>query len=149
MLHTPSFNLQNTTLPALEKLELSSATLSVPSIMTILSKSKQSLTGISFRLITLANNSTFAELLNHIHNNFPHLTWFALDLLSEGSFPRIHITFPGLDKDSVVGEPYKTGLKLRKRGPAGAKRIFGVLYGGPDTNHVLRIVAEHAVATSI
>ena len=52
--------------------------------MVILSKSEQSLTGISFRLTTLGNNSTWAELLNRIGNEFPHLTWFKLAHLSEG-----------------------------------------------------------------
>lgn len=149
MPHTPSFILHNTTLPALEKLELSMAMLSVQSIMAILSKSEQSLTGISFRLITLGNNSTWAELMSRIHNKFPHLTWFKLDLLSEGPIGQIKITFPGLDNDSVVGEPYKNGLKLLQKGPPGAKRIPGVEYGGPNANHVLRIVAEYAVAASI
>ncbi|KAF3407743.1 hypothetical protein DPV78_001401 [Talaromyces pinophilus] len=148
MPNTPYFILYNATLPALEKLELSMADLSVPSIMAILSNSKQSLTGISFHLMTLGNNSTWVELLNRIHNEFPHLTWFKLSNLTEG-IGRLRITFPGLDKDSVVGEPYKNGLKLIQRGPEGAKCIPGVGYGGPDANHVLRIVAEYAVAASI
>lgn len=74
MPHTPSFILYNATLPALENLEISMADLSVPSIMAILSNSKQSLNGISFHLMTLGNNSTWVELLNRIHNEFPHLT---------------------------------------------------------------------------
>lgn len=149
MPHIPPFMLHNTTLPALEKLELSMAMLSAPSIMAILSKSEQSLAGISFRLITLGNNSTWAELLSRICNEFPHLTWFKLTHLSEGPIGQSQITFPGLDRDSAMGEPYKNGLKLLQKGPAGAKRIPGVEYGGPDANHVLRIVAECAVAASV
>ncbi|KAH8688691.1 hypothetical protein BGW36DRAFT_392039 [Talaromyces proteolyticus] len=150
MPHTPSFILHNTTLPALEKLEISMASLSVPTIMTILSKSKQSLTGIKFRLTTLVNNSTWAELLNRICNEFPNLTWFELTNLSEGPNGGLRITFLGLEKDSVVGEPYKNGLKLGLKSPVGGnKRIPWVEYGGPDANHVLRIVAQYAVAKPV
>ncbi|KAI1078679.1 hypothetical protein F5B20DRAFT_546906 [Whalleya microplaca] len=149
MPHTPPFILDNTSLPALEKLELSMAMLSAPSIMAILSKSEQSLTGISFRLTTLGNNSTWAELLSRIGNEFPHLTWFKLTHLSEGPVGRSRITFSDLDKDLVVSEPYRTGLKLQQKGSACTKRIPGVEYGGPDANHVLRIVAGCAVAASV
>jgi hypothetical protein len=149
MPHTPSFILNNKAWPTLEKLELCMAMLSAPSIMAILSKSEQSLTGISFRLTTLGNNSTWAELLSRIGNGFPHLTWFKLTHLSEGPIGQSQITFLDLDKDSVVSEPYKTGLKMLQKGSAGTKRIPGVEYGGPDANYVLRIVAECAVAASV
>jgi hypothetical protein len=149
MPYTPPFILDNKAWPALEKLELSMAMLSAPSIMAILSKSEQSLTGISFRLTTLGNNSTWAELLSRIGNEFPHLTWFKLTHLSEGPIGQSQITFLDLDKDSVVSEPYKTGLKMLQKGSAGTKRIPGVEYGGPGANHVLRIVAECAVAALV
>ena len=129
--------------PALEKLELSTARLSAASIMTMLSNSKQSLTGISFHLMTLGNDSAWAELLSRIGNEFPHLTSFKLTNLSEGST----ISFLDLDKDPVVIEPYKTGLKLVRRNPVGhPKRIPGVVYEGPNADHLLRIVAGCAVA---
>ena len=152
MPHTPPFILDNKAWPALEKLELSMAMLSAPIIMAILSKSEQSLTGVSFRtfrLTTLGNNSTWAELLSRIGNEFPHLTWFKLTHLSEGPIGQSQITFLDLDKHSVVSKPYKTGLKMLQKGSAGTKRIPGVEYGGPDANHVLRIVAECAVAASV
>ncbi|CRG90358.1 hypothetical protein PISL3812_07402 [Talaromyces islandicus] len=149
MWYTPSFILHNATLPALEKPEISTASLSIPIIMAILSKSKQSLTGFSFRLMSLGKKSTWAELLSRICNEFPHLTWFEIGNLSEKSIRYLQITFPGLDKDSVIGEPYKNGLKVIKRGPASAKRISWVEYVGLDANHVLRIVAECAVATQL
>ncbi|QKX64353.1 uncharacterized protein TRUGW13939_11527 [Talaromyces rugulosus] len=150
MAHTPPFILHNATLPALERLEISMARLSAPTIMAILSKSKQSLTGIKFRLTTLVNNSTWAELLNRICNEFPNLTWFELIHLSEGPNRQFRITFLGLEKDSVVGEPYKNGLKLQLKAPVGGnKRIPWVEYGGPDANHVLRIVAKYAVAAPV
>jgi hypothetical protein len=149
MPHTPPFILDNKAWPALEKLELSMAMLSAPSIMAILSKSEQSLTAISFRLATLGNNSTWAELLSRIGNEFPHLTWFKLTHLSEGPIGQSQITFLDLDKDSVVSKSYKTGLKMLQKGSAGTKRIPGVEYGGPDANHVLRIVAECAVTASV
>ncbi|KAL5354230.1 hypothetical protein ACLOAV_000317 [Pseudogymnoascus australis] len=134
--------------PALEKLELSTARLSAPSIMTMLSNSKLSLTGISFRLMTLGNDSAWAELLSRISNEFPHLTSFKLTNLSEGSVARQStISFLDLDKDPVVIEPYKTGLKLVRRNPVGhPKRIPSVVYEGPNADHLLRIVAGCAVA---
>ncbi|TVY52960.1 hypothetical protein LCER1_G005308 [Lachnellula cervina] len=141
------FVLSDMSLPKLEKLELSMAILPVKSIMAILSQSEQSLTDISFRLITLVNNSPWAELLNRISNEFPHLARFKLTHLSEGPIGQSQVTFPGLDKVSVVGEPYRNGLKLLQKGPAGNKRIPGVEYRGPDANHVLRIVAKVAVTT--
>ncbi|KFY07831.1 hypothetical protein V492_06785 [Pseudogymnoascus sp. VKM F-4246] len=129
--------------PSLEKLELHSATLSAPTIMAMLGRSTQSLTGISFSMITLNNNSTWAELLSRIGNEFPHLTWFKFFVLSEGWS---RITFLDLE-DSVAIEPYKTGLIMpRKPNPDGTKRISRVEYGGPDASHVLRIVAECAKA---
>ena len=149
MPHTPPFILDNKAWPALEKLELSMAMLSAPSIMAILSKSEQSLTGISFRLTTLGNNSTWAELLSRIGNEFPHLTWFKLTHLSEGPIGQSQITFLDLDKDPVVSDPYKAGLKILQKGSAGTKPIPGIEYRGPDANHILRIVAECAVAASV
>ncbi|KFY92068.1 hypothetical protein V498_05169 [Pseudogymnoascus sp. VKM F-4517 (FW-2822)] len=134
--------------PALEKLELSTARLSAPSIMTILSNSKQSLTGISFRFMTLGNDLAWAELLSRIGNEFPHLTSFKLTNLSEGSIAQHStISFLDLDKDPVAIEPYKTGLKLVRRNPVGhPKRIPSVVYEGPNADHLLRIVAGCAVA---
>ncbi|KAI0471184.1 hypothetical protein F4859DRAFT_484666 [Xylaria cf. heliscus] len=149
MPHTTPLIFENTPLPNLEKLEISKAMLSVQSIMAIMSKSEQSLTGISFRLSTLTNNSTWPELLNRIGNEFPQLAWFKLTHLSEGPIGQSQVTFPGLDKDSVLGEAYRHGLKLLQKGPAGKTRIPGVEYRGPDANHVLRIVAEYAVAASV
>ncbi|PMD16940.1 hypothetical protein NA56DRAFT_648964 [Hyaloscypha hepaticicola] len=149
MPHTPAFVLENKAWPVLEKLEVCGAMLSAPSIMAILSKSEQSLTGISFRLTTLGKNSTWAELLSRIGNEFPHLTWFKLTYLSEGPTAEFRINFLDLEKDSVISEPYRTGLKMLKKGPAGNKRIPVVEYRGPDATHVLRIVAECAVAVRL
>ncbi|KAI0503042.1 hypothetical protein F5B22DRAFT_577134 [Xylaria bambusicola] len=149
MPRTTPLILENTTLPELEKLELSMATISVQSIMALLSKSEQSLTSISFRLTILVNNSTWSELLSRISNEFPHLVWFKLTHLSEGPIGKSQVTFPGLDQDSVVGSSYMNGLKLLQKGPTGNKRIPGVEYGGPDANHVLRIAAKCAVTTSV
>ena len=134
--------------PALEKLELSTAQLSAPSIMTTLSNSKQSLTGISFRFMTLGNDFAWAELLSRISNEFPHLTSFKLTNLSEGSIAQHStISFLDLDKDPVAIEPYKTGLKLVRRNPVRhPKRIPSVMYKGPNADHLLRIVAGCAVA---
>jgi hypothetical protein len=117
--------------------------LSAPTIMAILSKSEQSLTSISFSLSTLGNgnNSSWAELLGRIGNEFPNLTYFYLLNLSEGLLPRSYVAFPGLDKDSVIGQPYRNGLRLFERRPLGGYRIPGVEYGGPNASHVLRIVA--------
>jgi hypothetical protein len=134
--------------PALEKLELSMATITASNIMAILSKSEQSLTGISFCFCTLFE-SPWAELLNHISNKFPNLTWFKLQFIAEGNIGKFRVRFPDLVKDSVVSEPYKTGLKIRQTGPAGNKRTPNVEYSGPHANHVLRIVAECAVSRSL
>ena len=146
--NTPSLIVHSTALPvpALEKLELYKGRLSVQSIMAILSNSKQSLTGISIRIITLSTNSIWAELLSRLHKEFPNLTWFKLEFLFEGPFSEIQLRFPGIDKDSAVGELYTNGLKVVKRGPVGARRIPGVEYRGRDASHVLRIVSEYAVA---
>ncbi|ESZ98107.1 hypothetical protein SBOR_1486 [Sclerotinia borealis F-4128] len=149
MPHTTPLTLGNPPLPKLEKLELSIAKLSIQSIMAILSRSEQSLTGISFRLTTLFNNSTWPELLNRIGNEFSHLAWFKLTHLSEGPTRQSQVTFHGFEKDSVVGEPYRNGLKLLQKGPAGNKRIPGVEYRGSDANHVLRIVTGRAVTASV
>jgi hypothetical protein len=100
--------------------------LSAPSIIAILSKSEQSLAGISFRLTTLGNNSTWAELLSHISDEFPHLTWFKLTHFSERPIGQSQITFLVVDKDSAVSGPYKTGLKMLQKGSAGTKRIPGL-----------------------
>ena len=62
---------------------------------------------------------------------------------------RSRITFLDLEKDVVVSEPYKAGFKMLQKGSAGTKRIPRVEYEGPDANHVLRIVAECAVAASV
>ncbi|CZR59407.1 uncharacterized protein PAC_09299 [Phialocephala subalpina] len=145
---TGPFILDNRPWPALEKLELCMAALSTPSVMAILSNSEQSLTRISFRLMSLYNNSTWAELLSRIGNEFPHLAWFKLTHLSEGLSRRI--TFLDLDNDSVLSEPYKAGVKmLQKPNADGTKRIPMVEYEGPDANHVLRIVAKCAVARPV
>ncbi|KAI0140470.1 hypothetical protein GGR57DRAFT_488129 [Xylariaceae sp. FL1272] len=130
-------------LPKLKKLELFSGGLSARNILAILSNSKQSLTGISVRLFTLLGNATWAELLSRICDEFPHLAWFKLTSIGEHSTSgRRVVAFPGLDKDSVVGEPHRNMLKLLKRGPADNQRISGVEYDGPNAPDVLRIVAR-------
>ncbi|KAM3077597.1 hypothetical protein ACMFMG_006933 [Clarireedia jacksonii] len=136
----------NRPLPQLEKLELSSANVSIESIMAILRNSEQSLTGISFCLLSLVNKSTWSELLTRITNDFPCLTWFKFRNISEYDGRFAKVTFPGLGNDSVIGEPYRSGLELVQRGPTGNRRIPGVEYGGPDANHVLRIVTGRLVA---
>ncbi|KAE8447993.1 hypothetical protein EG329_009916 [Mollisiaceae sp. DMI_Dod_QoI] len=146
--HLPPFILNNTVWPALEKFELSTSRLPISTIMAILSNSQQSLTGISFFLMTLGEESTWVNVLSRIANEFPHLTWFELTNLSEGHFPNRPINFMSLlDKDLMASEPYKSGLKMKQRGTGDYKRISRVKYEGPSASHVLGIVAECAVAT--
>jgi hypothetical protein len=145
--HLPPFILNNTVWPALEKFELSMSRLPISTIIAILSNSQQSLTGISFFLMTLGEESTWADVLSRIANEFPHLTWFELTNLSEGNIPTRPINFISLlDKDLMASEPYKSGLKMKQRGTGDYKRISRVVYEGPSASHVLGIVAECAVA---
>ncbi|KFX99280.1 hypothetical protein V490_01866 [Pseudogymnoascus sp. VKM F-3557] len=134
--------------PALEELKLCTAHLSPASIMTMLGKSRQSLTRISFRFMAFGDDSAWAELLGRIANEFPNLISFKLTNLSVGSVGRQStISFIDLDKDPVAIEPYKARLKLVRRNPVGhPKRIPSVAYEGPNADQLLRIVAGSAVA---
>ncbi|TVY42248.1 hypothetical protein LSUB1_G004071 [Lachnellula subtilissima] len=145
--HLPPFISNNTVWPALEKFELSMSRLPISTIMAILSNSQQSLTGISFVLMTLGEGPTWADVLSRIANEFPHLTWFELTNISEGHNSERRINFMSLlDKDLMASEPYKSGLKMKQRGTGDYKHIARVQYEGPSASHVLGIVAECAVA---
>lgn len=144
----PPFILNNTVWPALEKFELRASSLPLSTIMAILSNSQHSLTGISFHITNLYKESTWADVLSRIANEYPHLTQFELNNLSEGEFPSSHINFMSLlNKDLMATEPYKSGLRIVQRGPEHHKRIPLVEYEGPSASYVLGIVAECAVAT--
>lgn len=82
--------------------------------------------------------------MTRIANEFPQLTWFKVGFLTEEFFTCIN--FLGIENDPVLIEPYKTGLKMLRRGPAGKPRIPRVEYEGPDANHVLKIVAKCAMS---
>ncbi|PQE24864.1 Ribosomal S8 protein [Rutstroemia sp. NJR-2017a BVV2] len=137
--------MEHPSLLKLEKLDISGARLSMQNVMAILGKSEQSLKGISFRVTTLVTDSTWRELLTRIANGFPQLTWFRIGSVGQGPIGQFQVTFRGLENESVVGKPYRSGLRLVQRGPVDNRRIPGVEYEGPHANHVLRIVAEHAV----
>jgi hypothetical protein len=98
--------INNPSLLKLEKLDISRTKLSVQNVMAILGKSEQSLKSISFSQITLVTDSPWPELLTRIGNEFPHLTWFKIINIGQGSNGQFRVTFPGLEKDSVVGDPY-------------------------------------------
>lgn len=127
----------------LTQLDFSMSTLPAPIVLTILANSKHSLTSVSFRLTKLSKGSTWRELLSSIGSDFPNLTSFHLKFLSEEESGAIK--FQGLSKDKVEDE-YRSGLELFERGPQDNRRISWVRYEGPGAGHVLKAVAQHAVA---
>ncbi|KAF2725460.1 hypothetical protein K431DRAFT_280833 [Polychaeton citri CBS 116435] len=129
----------------LKQLDLSSATLQTRNVLSVLANSKDSLTGISLRHITLSQGqgSSWRELLSMVGNDYPRLTSFHVMALKEGTTNSTNVNFLGFDKNAVA-EENRSGLRAVEKGHAGNRRLTRVQYDGPNAGSVMRSLAAYA-----
>lgn len=134
-----------TTISQLKRFCLSCSSISAHLILTILANSKETLTDLSFSMVTLRQGFTWRELLNKIRKDFTQLESFRM------SFPREFvegyeksIMFKIMSKEDLP-EEYRPGLEFAIRGPKSAPRVTSWHYKGPNTNALLEVMAAKAV----
>ncbi|KAM0716658.1 hypothetical protein Q7P37_008103 [Cladosporium fusiforme] len=150
-LKTLHLHVENQPLPSIEagrvipeltdlKLGLGGSTISANEILVILSSSKRSLRHLSFRGMTLAEGSTWREIMTSIAKDYDALTSFELAGLREKTGKGPAVDFHEF-KEQHVPEQCRAGLNFREKGPE--KRVTGLTYTGADAPLILGIVASH------
>lgn len=134
-----------TTVSQLKRFCLSCSSISAQLVLTILANSKETLTDLSFSMVTLHHGFTWRELLNKIREDFSHLESFRI------RFPRefvagdsISIKFEIMCKEDLA-EEYRPGLEFAIKGPKTAPRVTSWHYKGPNTNALLGVMAAKVV----
>lgn len=123
----------------LKQFELSTSILPAHTVLTILAKSKQSLTDLSFSVMKLSRGSNWRELLSTIGSEFSALRSFNLKFLSEDESGAIK--FEGIGKERIDRD-YGPGIEIFERGPQDNKRITWVRYKGSCAGSVLQFIAS-------
>ena len=126
-------------MPRLKRMEFCSASLCTQGVITMLTNSRHSLSHLSFRLSSLAEGSTWQDLLIQISNEFSGLTSFSLKLLAQGGLGGGKVRFYGLD--NCISDRYQSGLELVWKGRPDNRWVNGISYQGPQGSHVLNCAA--------
>jgi hypothetical protein len=122
--------------PRLANLELSRLSTSAEQILAMLARSRETLTQLSLRSISLDQGSTWNELLALIAKEFTSLTSFNMSFLSQ----------PGLGKIDFhkapdhIPQEVKVGLRFREK--AAEKRVTSIAYDGPNAAEVLGVLSR-------
>ncbi|KEQ86287.1 hypothetical protein M438DRAFT_292640 [Aureobasidium pullulans EXF-150] len=130
----------------LKKLNLSHLSVRAETILRLIATCKNQLITISFRCITLTNESTWSLLLSALGNECRNLTSFHITVPREEkntSTSGKAINFFGMMKDAVA-EQEGERLKIEERGSAENRRCNRVYYDGPHAAKVLRCLATYA-----
>jgi hypothetical protein len=124
--------------PALAEFELSRLSTSAEQIVAMLACSRGTLTKLSLRSITLAEGSTWNELLSLIAKEFASLTSFNVRFLSQtGGLGRVDFR----KVPEHVPEESRAGLEFREKAPE--KRVTGMAYDGPNAAEILSVLGSH------
>ncbi|THW35485.1 hypothetical protein D6D22_08124 [Aureobasidium pullulans] len=147
-----NFNALDTVVPTtcaisqLKKLNLSHLSVRAETILRLIATCKNQLVTISFRCITLTNESTWSLLLSTLGEECRNLTSFHITVPREErntSTSGKAITFFGMNKDAVA-EQERERLKIEERGSAENRRCNRVYYDGPHAAKVLQCLATYA-----
>jgi hypothetical protein len=132
-----SFLTASMVVPKLAEFELSGLSTSADQILAMLACSEGTLTKLSLRTITLAEGSTWNELLSLIAQEFTSLTSFNISGLSQRGLGRIDFH----KAPDHIPQEFKAGLRFRGKAPE--KRVMGMSYDGPDAAGLLSILGSH------
>jgi len=166
-LHTNSFMqrlISVQAFAALELFQLDSAHINVKTICEFLRRTRATLRVLSFRLVTVADGSTWATVLKTLAANLPHLENFTLMFCWEIQFERpCLVLFNGLTKipvmpgsekkssnnqdleaDQRFSEALGRPIDLQYLSWKGKRSVVAVRYLGPAMASFLRILAEAA-----
>ncbi|THZ60755.1 hypothetical protein D6C86_04858 [Aureobasidium pullulans] len=147
-----NFNALDTVVPTtcaisqLKKLNLSHLSVRAETILRLIATCKNQLVTISFRCITLTNESTWSLLLSALGDECRNLTSFQITVPREErntSTSGRAINFFGMMKDAVA-EQERERLKIEERGSAENRRCNRVYYDGPHAAKVLQCLATYA-----
>jgi hypothetical protein len=124
--------------PALTEFEICRLSTSTEQILAMLACSKESLTRLSFRSISLdEEGSTWNELLRLFAKEFTVLTSFDLFGLSQDKRGKIDFHW-ALDH---IPQEFKASLRYRAKAPE--QRVMGMSYDGPNAAEVLGVLGDY------
>ena len=135
-----SMFLTNTT-SQLKRFCLESATISAQLILTILGNSRESLTDLSLRRITLRHGLTWAELFEKIGRDFQYLESFKINALRRKAGDALTIRFDIINKNTLA-EEYRAGLDFYIRYAKFAPRVSGWHYKGSNMSSFLKVIVS-------
>jgi len=137
--YTPSLT-ATMVVPALAEFEICCLSTSAEQILAMLACSKESLTRIDLRSISLDDEGpTWNELLSLIAKSFTALTSFRVNFLSRDRDRSASIDFyKTLD---YIPQEFRAGLKFRAKAPE--KRVMGMSYDGPNAAALLGVLGRH------
>ena len=128
--------------PKLTDFELAHTTISARAIIAVLTCSKDTLTHIGLRQVTLQDGSTWRELLSFIASEYRVLDSFSLVILREAAAGSMAIDFRKLKKSDVPGK-CRSGLSCIEMGPSNNRRVTKLSYSGLMASSVLEIVSRY------
>lgn len=141
--NTPSPILTSTrAVPKLIKIDIPHARVSGQDIIAMLASSKETLTHIRLRQVTLGDDMTWRELLSFIAKEYRALTCFHLFILREKPEMSPPVDFRDV-KVNDVPEECRLGLELIEKGPPHNKRVTRLSYNGPNAGKLLEIIASY------
>lgn len=141
--NTPSPILTSTrAVPKLTEINIPHARVSGQDIIAMLASSKETLTHIRLRQVTLSDDMTWRELLSFIAKEYRALTCFHLFILREKPEMSPPVDFRDV-KVNDVPEECRLGLELIEKGPPHNKRVTRLSYNGPNAGKLLEIIASH------
>lgn len=135
-------------IPKLTEIYILHARVSGQDIKAMLASSKESLTHIRLRQVTLSDEMTWREVLSFIAKEYQALTCFDLSTLRKKTGTSPPIDFRDV-KTSDVPEECRLGLELIEKGPPHNKRVTRLSYNGPNAGKVLEIIASHGKPTML
>jgi hypothetical protein len=131
-------------IPMLREFVLSHTTVSVDDLLAMIASSKESLTHIHLRRVSLTGDSTWRNVLSFIAKEYRELTSVNLAFLREIGTESLQVDF--LDAKAHIPDEYCPGLNWIEKRKIRNNRLLSLSYNGPSAGTVLDILASHAKA---
>jgi hypothetical protein len=131
-------------IPMLREFVLSHTTVSVDDLLAMIASSKESLTHIHLRQVSLTGNSTWRNVSSFIAKEYRELTSVNLAFLREIGTESLKVDFS--DAKAHIPDEYCPGLNLIEKRKIPYNRLLSLSYNGPSAGIVLDILASHAKA---
>lgn len=131
--------------PKLTEFTMAATTIPASKILAMLASSKESLTSISFRMVTLAEGMYWQELLMVFAEEFHALDAFDIRLARDRLEGSPCLDFRKLKQDpDCVPEECRPDLQCVEKGPENNKRVVRISYKGSHGASMLRAMSVHA-----